>query len=152
MKYEETEFEEESQLIALRRWKTEWDSLTADMTTQNPPWFFLPVLCSLQQLSFSTFHRKSLMVSKQITVAVSLTELFTGVVCRSHPRTKEVSEMSKRPVSICIKTPKGIQDKKTEEQRHYIVSPRLTLYMTRAKISLVRALASRPCHKPTVKR
>lgn len=91
------------------------------------------------------------MVSKQIIVAVSLTELFTGVVCKSHPRTKEVSEISKRPVLVCIKIPKATQDKKTEEQRNYTASPRLTLYMTRAKISLVRALTSRPCYKPTVR-
>lgn len=134
VKYKETEFEEESQLIASRRWEKEWDSLTADMTSQNPPWHFLPVLWPLPQLNFSTFHRKTLIVSKRIIIAVSLTELFTCVVCKSHPRTGEVGEISNRPVLICIKNPKTAQDEKTEVQRNYTVSPRLTLYMTRARI------------------
>lgn len=64
------------------------------------------------------------------------------MVCKSHPRAKEVSEISNRLVLICIKTPKATQHEKTEEQRHYTVSPRLALYMTRAKISLVGALTS----------
>lgn len=135
----------------MSRWETQWDSLTADMTTQNPPWHFLPVLCSLQQLSFNTFHRKTLMVRKQITIAVSLSYSQVWFANHAHLHTTEVSKISNRPVLICIKIPKTTQDEKTEEQRNYIVPHRLTLNMTGAKISLVRALPSRPCYKPTVR-
>lgn len=128
----------------MRLFNSRHDNTEASLTLPSYP-------LSLQQLSFSTFHRKTLAVSKQIITAVSLTELFTDVVCKSHPHTEEVSEISNRPVLVCIKNPKPTQDEKTEEQRNSTVSPRLSPYMTRAKISLVRALTSRPGYKPTVR-